>query len=684
VEKFLRKLCEAARHEDPGGLVTYVNFPPTEYLQLQFLDFACFNIYLESEERLSAYLARLQNITGERPLIMGEIGLDSRRNGVERQAEVLKWQITTSVQAGCAGLFVFAWTDDWHRGDHAVDDWDFGLTTRDRQPKPALVAASAAFESAPDFLRHYPRISVLVCSFNGAATIAETLAKVLELNYPDYEVIVIDDGSTDATAALAARFPVRLVQTENRGLSSARNTALAAATGDIVAYIDDDAYPDEDWLLFLATSFEQTRHAAIGGPNISLPNDGFIADCVSNAPGGPMHVLITDDVAEHIPGCNMAFRKEALLSIGGFDERFRVAGDDVDVCWRIQESGFTIGFCAGAVVWHHRRNSIARYWSQQRGYAKAEALLIEKWPSKYNGAGHVTWSGRLYGRAVPSLLSSQRIYYGVWGSALFQSIYSPPISPLSSLPLMPEWYVVLAALGSLSSLGLVWPPMSWLLPLFVAGLVTTAIQAVMGASRATLTSPTTARSHGLAGRVVVAGLYVLQPAARLLGRCQHRFGPWQRRRLGDGGNPLPVSSVLWREEWIAPAELLATVQRNLRRTGLAVRAGNEFDRWDLSVRGGLFGSARGILMVEEHGSGKQLFRLRAWPRVPGAALLLVAFLVAGACLAAVDASWAAMATLLGVALAVALVAYADCAVAVSVWRQGLDTLCKDRMGDREC
>jgi hypothetical protein len=140
IERFLKRLVEMVREADPGALVTYVNYPTTEYLDLSFVDFLSFNVYLESSETLTAYLARLQNIAGERPLVMAEIGLDSRRNGEERQASTLDWQIRTCFDAGCAGAFIFAWTDEWHRGGHAIDDWDFGLTSRDRVAKPALAA----------------------------------------------------------------------------------------------------------------------------------------------------------------------------------------------------------------------------------------------------------------------------------------------------------------------------------------------------------------------------------------------------------------------------------------------------------------------------------------------------------------------------------------------------------------
>ncbi len=145
-----------------------------------------------------------------------------------------------------------------------------------------------------------------------------------------------------------------------------------------------------------------------GGPNLPPPGDGEMADLVALAPGGPNHVLITDTVAEHVPGCNSTYRTEALRAIGGYDTRYRTAGDDVDVGWRIQENGGTIGFSAGAMVWHHRRTTARGYLKQQRGYGYAEALLEQKWPSRFNRLGHVTWLGQLYGpgaRPAPLFVS---------------------------------------------------------------------------------------------------------------------------------------------------------------------------------------------------------------------------------------------------------------------------------------
>src|SRR5439155_11306637 len=174
VERYIERLYHAAKEEDPDGLVTYVNYPTTEYLDLPFLDLVCFNVFLESQDRLRAYLARLQNLAGDRPLILTEIGLDSRRHGEVTQAHVLDWQIRTAFAAGCAGAFLFGWTDEWYRGGHDIEDWDFGLTRRDRQPKSALAVVRQALAEVPFVLKKScPRVSVVVCSFNGARIIRD-------------------------------------------------------------------------------------------------------------------------------------------------------------------------------------------------------------------------------------------------------------------------------------------------------------------------------------------------------------------------------------------------------------------------------------------------------------------------------------------------------------------------------
>jgi len=633
IEKFLKKLYKAVKKVDPEGLVTYVNFPTTEYLDLSFLDFDCFNVYLETKEKLVKYLAKLHNITGDKPLILAEIGLDSYRNGVEKQAEVLDWQIRTIFEKGCAGAFVFSWTDEWWRGGSWIEDWDFGLVDRERNPKIALSVIQNVFADVPFASdKTLPKISVVVCSYNGASTIRDTMEGLQKLDYPNYEVIVVNDGSTDDTAEIASAYDFKLISTENRGLSNARNTGLFNATGEIIAYIDDDAYPDPQWLRYLASAYMSTEHAGIGGPNIKPAGDGFIANCVANSPGGPLHVLTTDEIAEHIPGCNMTFRRDALLEIGGFDPIYRSAGDDVDVCWRIQQAGYTIGFHPSAFVWHHCRNSISMYWKQQKGYGKAEALLEKKWPEKYNVFGHLNWKGRIYGNGLtnPIKTSKKKIYYGSQGLALFQSVYEPANGFLSALPLMPEWYLWIAFCGIISLLGIEWQPMLWALPVLVLSVLVIMVQAGISAKEAIYPNNPASGFQKFRYWGLTTIMHIIQPIARLKGRINHGLTPWRGgfcnfRNIGVLLRPKTLKH--WSETWIPTENWLKNIETNLERIQNKVKVGQEFDRWDICNKTGLFACAKSLLTIEEHGSGKQYLKVQIKLDVSIVGLLLFAFLL---------------------------------------------------------
>lgn len=645
-EKFLHKLYQVVKEADKNALVTYVNYPTTEYLSLPFLDFQCFNVYLETKEKLEVYLQRLHNIVGDQPLVLAEIGLDSMRNGENKQAEVLDWQIRTIFSKGCAGAFVFAWTDEWWRGGFDIEDWDFGLVRRDRTAKPALKVITAVFDQVPFSPKQkLPFISVVICTYNGSATIRDSLNGLQKMEYPYYEVIVVNDGSTDNTASIVKEYPVKLISTENQGLSNARNTGMHNASGEIVAYLDDDAFPDPHWLHYLAYAFESSEHGGIGGPNIIPESDGPIATCVAHAPGGPVHVLLTDEIAEHIPGCNMAFRKDVLLEVGGFDPIYRAAGDDVDLCWRIQHTGRTIGFHPSALVWHHRRNSIKAYWKQQKGYGKAEALLEAKWPEKYNEFGHLSWAGKIYGNGVtlPIKLKKDKIFYGVWGSAPFQSVYETGPGYINSIPLMPEWYLLVSLLGILSLFGLSWAPLLWVAPFFLLTLVIVVVQAALSASIALQKKKFESPLKAFKYNVFTTLLHIIQPVARLWGRINYGLTPWRKR--GTSIFSLKYyfrhrfSLSLWSEKWMSAEDWLNKIEAVLIQSKVRLRRGGNFDSWDLQVSSGFFVSGRCLLTIEEHGANKQMLRFKCWPKYSSSGIGFIIFLSLLSILAFVNSAY---------------------------------------------
>lgn len=421
VKSFLERLIDSAREVAPQCLLSYATYPSTEYLIPANADFVAVNVYLEEEATFISYLRRLQNLAGNRPLVITEFGVDAFRNGAEKQAEIRRWQMQAALREGVAGNVWFAFTDEWFRGGQEVKDWGFGLVTAERQPRPA---AQIIIENEPPLTG--PRISVVVCTRNGSSTLRECLEALGRQSYRDHEVIVIDDGSTDSVPEIAQSFPgMRYQRQDHAGLSVARNLGAQIATGEIIAYTDDDCMADEDWLRYIAQAFDDPQWVAAGGPNIPPRARNRTETVVAAAPGGPSHVLLNDQEAEHLPGCNIAIRKASLQAIGGFQAPFVTAGDDVDVCWRLREAGGKLRFVPGAMVWHHRRFSVRAYLRQQSGYGRAEALLMKHHPLRFGPLGGARWHGLIYGDATGSLPPTEgSIFHGPFGTGLFQVIYT--------------------------------------------------------------------------------------------------------------------------------------------------------------------------------------------------------------------------------------------------------------------
>ena len=642
LERFLRELYQVTKDGSPTSLVTYVNYPPTEYLELPFLDVAAFNVYLHRESELRAYLARLHNIAGNRPLLLAEAGADSLREGEAGQAALTAMQLRAAFGEGTCGAVAYGWTDEWWRGGQDVDGWAFGLVDRERSPKLALHAAARVF-AAPkrsQMPRSWPTVSVIVCAYNAADTLDDCLTSLECLSYPEVEVILVDDGSSDGTADIANRHPsIRLIQVDNGGLSAARNIGLAHATGQIVAYTDADVRVEPEWLTYLVEPFFSSSIAGSGGPNVVPADDPWLAQCVARAPGGPSHVLFDDRIAEHVPGCNMAFRRDVLVALDGFNPVFAKAGDDVDLCWRLQARGWKIAFAPCALVWHHHRSSLRAYWTQQLGYGEGEAWLKPLHPEKFVGR-RVLWQGHIYS-PLPFVRSLRhaKINVGVWGSAAFPSIYRFDAHPFAHLPHSIRWQLS-GLVFFIVGLVLLWTPYR------AAGVI--ALAAGAGALGTTLAKcikyaldteidglPSIARLPRIVSRFVyrwtVAWLHFLQPFARTHGRVLGFLSPprgvsgvrddqaapvplprvqlWTTLRLFVGGS---VQDQFWGESWVNPDELLQKMTDWLR-SSRAIHIIELDDGWrphrDFSVAAGRWVWLDLRALVEEHDGGRCLVRV---------------------------------------------------------------------------
>jgi glycosyltransferase involved in cell wall biosynthesis len=627
VRKFLRDLVACVRREHPQALVSYANFPSTEYLTVDFTDFVCFNVYLHDETAFRRYVARLHNLAVERPLVLTEFGVDSIREGADGQRKVLAWQVRSAFEAGVAGTCVFAWTDEWFTGGHLIDDWAFGLVDRERRPKPALAEVERCYSGPlPPPLPRYPRVSVVVCAYNAERTMDACLASLAVLNYPDYEVVVVNDGSRDRTLEIAESYPFcRIISQPNKGLSVARNVGAAAASGEIVAYTDSDCVADPDWLTYLVAKMEDGGLAACGGPNFPPPEDSLVPAAVAVAPGGPTHVLLSDEVAEHIAGCNMAFRRDILLELGGFDPVYRAAGDDVDICWRFQDAGYVIGFSPAATVWHFRRNTVRAYCNQQRGYGKAEALVYSKHPFRFNLFGQAKWLGRIYGDLSTSLLLWPRpvIYSGVFGRGLFQTLYESPSSLTAFLPLTFEWSAASIVLALAGMVGGGW----WLL--LAVPLLATVAMCVNGALKA----PIDKRFHGVKARGLVALLIYLGPLLRGWERIKWRVRESRAQPHATLAATEQQARLSWRERafhlayWseagVEKEALIGGLMDFLLPQKYFVVPDTGWSGWDLKIARGLCSRALVLVCAENHGGAKRLLRVRCAMRLSRFAVFLL-------------------------------------------------------------
>ncbi|MBN1517760.1 glycosyltransferase [Candidatus Sumerlaeota bacterium] len=613
VESFLRRLYDRVKDQDAKLLAGYANYPSTEYLRLNFFDFIGFNVYMHDAQSMRNYLLRLRHLYPETPLILSEFGLDSESNDLKAQADIIYDGLKAAFEVGLAGGFVFSWTDEWHTGGYDMTEWAFGLVDTERRIKPALHAASRIYLSAPHFEKIEPlKFSVVVATYNGGRTLRQCLESLEQLDYPDYEVIVVDDGSTDDTQEILKDFPkLRVVTQTNQGLSLARNSGIEAATGDIVAFTDSDCFVDRDWLYHLALIFQRKDIAGAGGPNLTPPEDRLAARAVALAPGHATHVLIDYDEVEHVPGCNMAFRREVLLEAGGFDPVFRKAGDDVDIIWRLRDMGHRMAFAPGAFVWHYRRPTLKSYCKQQLGYGEAEALLINKHPHRFNDLGQSIWSGFIYGSVEnQALMRKPNVRYGVFCSSGYQCIYHRPSRAFSHLLTSFEWWFI--------CLGL-------LLAGFFAKPVLFTGLAGIAASIGMNLGYTWRRMIGqrdFSTRLFfnVLLLWILQPVLRGGMRYWRRLRTIQPstppQALKDDeprvADPFLNAKILryWGEETLPRLDVVRKFAGKMARRHWIFTPNTEWEPWDLSVVVSWWFKVRLTTSEENHGAGKRLLRIR--------------------------------------------------------------------------
>lgn len=205
------------------------------------------------------------------------------------------------------------------------------------------------------------RVSVIINTLDRAAQLERTLLALGQLRYPAFEVVVVHGPCRDNTAEVLNRFApaIRVGACPAANLAMSRNIGIAMARGDIVAFLDDDAIPEPDWLDLLAPGFADPKVGGAGGfirdrDGVRFQHRVIVADRLGEA--GQFPTLPADLGPNRYfspTGTNVAVRREALLSIGGFDEEYAYFLDETDVNLRLVEAGWRLVSIPAAEV-HHK------------------------------------------------------------------------------------------------------------------------------------------------------------------------------------------------------------------------------------------------------------------------------------------------------------------------------------------
>jgi glycosyltransferase involved in cell wall biosynthesis len=195
---------------------------------------------------------------------------------------------------------------------------------------------------------------------------------LVKQTYRPFEVVVVNGPSNDGTAQMLERFSnrIRIATCPVARLGQSRNIGVDQAAGDIVAFTDDDAIPESDWLERIVGPFDDPHVSAVGGPVFDVPLDRIewkICTCTrlgeartDSPPPIDTYNRPGSDPFPYLAGCNMSFRRSALLQIGGFNSLLSWVYDDVDVCVTLNDSGHAIRYCEEALVRHDRASSAVR------------------------------------------------------------------------------------------------------------------------------------------------------------------------------------------------------------------------------------------------------------------------------------------------------------------------------------
>lgn len=224
-----------------------------------------------------------------------------------------------------------------------------------------------------------PTVSIVIGVYNGEEQISECLESLLEQDYPShlYEVIVVENGSTDRTFDVVRKYPVRAYQNPVRGLAPARNFGLERSDADLVLTTDADCVADPAYIAEVVKPFVDPTIGGAGGKIVAGNHEARNEIEQFSDKQAPLinYVSGSGEYLPHLVGAHAAYRRDLLLQIGGFNTHM-LTGEDVDVSWRIQlHTGTRLAYTPNSIIYHKHRTTLQGLGRLYRHYGFGEILL---------------------------------------------------------------------------------------------------------------------------------------------------------------------------------------------------------------------------------------------------------------------------------------------------------------------
>lgn len=225
-----------------------------------------------------------------------------------------------------------------------------------------------------------PTISAIIPVYNGSQTLPGCLQALRQQSRPPDEIIVVDDGSTDETAGLAAQFGVKVISQANAGPAAARNHGAQVACGDILLFTDADCAPASTWVERMVAPFADPTVAGAKG-EYRTRQRGLVARFVQQEYQERYDRMAGQSQIDFVDTYAAAYRRQLFLAAGGFDPAF-LKNEDQEFSFRLAGQGYRLMYVPGAVVYHQHDCTLAEYVQRKYWIGYWKAFVTHRYPAK--------------------------------------------------------------------------------------------------------------------------------------------------------------------------------------------------------------------------------------------------------------------------------------------------------------